>query len=238
MNWLKKISEQATILGIFAFGALGFSQTASAQLAQYVVYVAGNDPSTIQRVRSVAPNAFPSQINGQTVVQAGLFNSETNANNLVLSLQQIGLSPQKSLRSGNVASSGSVFTPPPTTSSGSIFVPPMTSQPAPTTTNDIIIRPEPTNTSIITPVPQPIATNSLLPQASQDPNFRYIAAVPTNANDSFLLSRVRQFVPSAFLANSGRGTYVHAGAYPNRDSAESVSRYLRSQGIDSRVLYF
>jgi hypothetical protein len=80
--------------------------------------------------------------------------------------------------------------------------------------------------------------DSLLPQNTQNPNFRYIAAVPAKSNNQFLLSQVRQFVPNAFFANSGRGAYIHAGAYQNRDAAESVSRYLRSQGVDSRVLYF
>ena len=88
----------------------------------------------------------------------------------------------------------------------------------------------------------PVATSqiddSLLPQTSQNPNFRYVAAVPAKSNNQFLLSRVRQIVPNAFFANSGRGAYIHAGAYQNRDAAESVSRYLRSQGVDSRVLYF
>ena len=77
-----------------------------------------------------------------------------------------------------------------------------------------------------------------LPQATQNSNFRYVAAVPAAASNQFLLSRVRQYVPNAFLTNSGRGTYIHAGAYQSRDSAEAVSRYLRSQGVDSRVLYF
>jgi hypothetical protein len=88
------------------------------------------------------------------------------------------------------------------------------------------------------PVQTTNSSEPLLPQATQNPNFRYVTAVPANANNQFLLSRVRQFVPNAFFANSGRGNYIHAGAYQNRDSAESVSRYLRSQGMDSRVLYF
>ncbi len=83
-----------------------------------------------------------------------------------------------------------------------------------------------------------LGEDALLPQASQNPNFRYIAAVPAKSSNQFLLSRVRQYVPNAFFSNSGRGTYIHAGAYQSRDSAESVSRYLRSQGVDSRVLYF
>ena len=88
------------------------------------------------------------------------------------------------------------------------------------------------------PVTTSQTDDSLLPQTSQNPNFRYVAAVPAKSNNQFLLSRVRQIVPNAFFANSGRGAYIHAGAYQNRDAAESVSRYLRSQGVDSRVLYF
>ena len=83
-----------------------------------------------------------------------------------------------------------------------------------------------------------LSNEQVLPQQSQNTNFRYVAAVPANVNNQFLLSRVRQYVPNAFFSNSGRGTYIHAGAYQSRDSAESVSRYLRSQGVDSRVLYF
>jgi hypothetical protein len=81
-------------------------------------------------------------------------------------------------------------------------------------------------------------TETQIPQAAQNSAFRYVAAVPATASNQFLLSRVRQYVPNAFFSNSGRGTYIHAGAYQSRDSAEAVSRYLRSQGVDSRVLYF
>jgi hypothetical protein len=98
-------------------------------------------------------------------------------------------------------------------------------------TINFVVQPQPTSTAYTSNEPQ-------LNQAVQNPNFRYIAAVPAAANNQLLLSRVRQYSPNAFLASSGRGTYIYIGAYQNRDSAESVSRYLRSQGVDSRVLYF
>jgi cell division protein FtsN len=49
---------------------------------------------------------------------------------------------------------------------------------------------------------------------------------------------VRQLIPSAFISKSGSGNYVYAGGYPNRDAAESLKHFLRSQGLDARVLYF
>jgi hypothetical protein len=100
-------------------------------------------------------------------------------------------------------------------------------------TNGVVIQPQPT-----APAYSASSNEPQLPQAAQNSNFRYVAAVPSTASNQSLLSRVRQYVPRAFLSNSGRGTYIHAGAYQNRDSAEAVSRYLRSQGVDSRVLYF
>ncbi|GAA6619260.1 peptidoglycan-binding protein [Scytonema sp. NUACC26] len=65
---------------------------------------------------------------------------------------------------------------------------------------------------------------------------RYVVVVPIRNYDT--LSRVRQYVPSAFQADSRLGTYVNAGQYSTRSEAEKRSEYLRSQGLDARVEYF
>ncbi|MEC4813472.1 MAG: peptidoglycan-binding protein [Scytonema sp. PMC 1069.18] len=65
---------------------------------------------------------------------------------------------------------------------------------------------------------------------------RYVVVVPISSNDT--LSRVRQFIPNAFQADSRLGAYVNAGQFPNRNQAEDLSKYLRSQGLDARVEYF
>lgn len=329
MNWLKRLN----ILGTTAIASTAIAHSAS---AQFVIFVAGNDPATLQRVRLVSPAAFPTKINDQPVVQAGTFNSENSADTLVIALQQSGLSAQKYFRS-SVGKENNVQVPFPETSSI------VTSLPAP---QQVVIQPEPqqvlsstfnsvpqqaiaytnqpqyqqftTNTvvpqvqtqQVLVPrwqqvmvpelrqvvtqtvVPQTqvlqtgyvqsgyiqptsygqsqtlvqsspqiiptgfdnssIATSNFVsaspqtfssneqvaPQQAQSAAFRYVAAVPSTANNQFLLSRVRQYVPGAFFTNSGRGAFINAGAYQNRDSAESISRYLRSQGLDSRVLYF
>ncbi|KYC36056.1 hypothetical protein WA1_40670 [Scytonema hofmannii PCC 7110] len=65
---------------------------------------------------------------------------------------------------------------------------------------------------------------------------RYVVIVPIRSYDT--LSRVRQYVPSAFQADSRLGTYVNAGQYNSRSEAEKQSDYLRSQGLDARVEYF
>jgi len=366
VNWVKRFS----ILGAVAIASLVIVQSAS---ARFVIFVAGNDASTLQKVRAVSPTAFATKINDQPVVQAGTFNSEISADSLAIALQQSGLSAQKYFRASGGKDSNVQVPFPETTTSSVLSLPnpqqvviQSSSTPQPVsfqvdsqpqvfssvpqqaiaynqnqyqqiTTNTVVpqvqtqqvlvprwqqvLVPEtrqvvtqtvvpqtqivqtgyvqtgyvqsgyvqPTgytqSTSYVQPTvqptgytqttgyvqpqtgfipattydtsmvtannnfavqPQPIAAYSTsattsepqLPQATQNSAFRYVAAVPANANNQFLLSRVRQYVPNAFFSNSGRGTYIHAGAYQSRDSAEAVSRYLRSQGVDSRVLYF
>jgi cell division protein FtsN len=70
----------------------------------------------------------------------------------------------------------------------------------------------------------------------RSPTSRYVVVVPARRDNT--LNVVRQCVPDAFLADSRLGAYVQAGAFPTRSSAESLSRVLRSQGLDARVAYF
>jgi len=303
VNWLKKFS----ILGTVAIASLAIAQSAS---ARFVIFVAGNDTATLQRVRTVSPAAFATKINEQPAIQAGIFNSETSADSLAIALQQSGLSAQKYFKTSggkennvqvpftntltSIANASAlpnpqqvviqqtpisqpvcfqpdsppqIFSSAPQVQTQQVLVPlwqqvlvPETRQvmtqtqiaqtgyvqpqtgfiPSSTlvptdnfgaTTNFVVQQPQPASTAYTSNEPQ-------LNQAVQNPNFRYVAAVPASATNQLLLSRVRQYSPNAFLASSGRGTYIYVGAYQNRDSAESVSRYLRSQGVDSRVLYF
>lgn len=64
---------------------------------------------------------------------------------------------------------------------------------------------------------------------------RYVVVVPGDRNT---LNRVNQVLQEkADLRESRRGSYVNAGAFPDRDSAESRSFLLRARGFDARVVY-
>ena len=426
MNW----TTRASIFGTVTIASIAIAQSAS---ASFVIFVAGNDAATLQRVRTISPSAFATKINGQPAVQAGIFNSENSADSLAIALQQSGLSAQKYFRTSG-GKETDVQIPFPETTTSSVFSTPSPQQviiqpssvvqtlPQPSsfpvesqqqpqpqpqifssapqqavtysnqyqqiTTNTVIpqvqtqqvlvprwqqvlvpetrqfvtqtvvpqtqivqtsvpsgyvqptgfaqstgfvqptgfaqstgfvqptgfaqstgfvqptgfaqstdfaqstgfvqqptgfvqssgfsqavnyVQPQtgfiPSSTVVTTPYNNPVATNftttqsqpiaansfssgfnsgfsnttqstQQVSQPAQISDFRYVTVVPTPANNQLLLSQVRQYVPSAFLSSSGRGSFIHAGAYQNRDSAEAVSRYLRSQGVDSRVLYF
>ena len=64
---------------------------------------------------------------------------------------------------------------------------------------------------------------------------RYVAIVPGDYNT---LVQVKQYISGASWNEDRRGSYVNAGAFGNRDEAESRSHLLRVLGFDARVEYF
>lgn len=73
----------------------------------------------------------------------------------------------------------------------------------------------------------------LLGQPDDSP---YVVAIPARRDD--LLEQVQDSIPTAFLTDSRRGQYIQVGAFPRRSLAEELSRDLRDQGFDARVVYF
>lgn len=78
-------------------------------------------------------------------------------------------------------------------------------------------------------------------QGDRDP--AYVVVVPdTNIGT---LGRVRtslqdlrgNLATSAFSEPSGKGRFINAGSFANREEAESISQWLRSRGLDARVVY-
>ncbi|CAN1212935.1 hypothetical protein TUMEXPCC7403_22215 [Tumidithrix helvetica PCC 7403] len=357
--------------------------------ARYVVFVPSNSPTTLQSVRSIAPSAFSTVVQGQSAVQAGIFNNESGADSLVRSLQQAGLPAQKFFRSGG-GKEPVVQTPFPETQSTQTVVPQATqvtpvpdpvqyttpsqyttipdtqqisqqyypqpqvtqqtstqyvpqvapqtitqlvpqtvtqyvpqtqyvqqTQLVPQTVTQLVPQTQYVPQTQVVPqtvtqyvpqtqivqqaqyVPQTQVTTQTIPQtqyvqqaqyvpqtqvvaqtipqtqmvqsscpqvdcsatmgnmtqiaysnpsniggdttsslSQANPANRYVTAVPAAGNGASQLAKVRQYIPSAYLANSGRGSYVYAGGYASRDNAESLSHFLRSRGIDARVIYF
>lgn len=78
-------------------------------------------------------------------------------------------------------------------------------------------------------------------QGDRDP--AYVVVVPDTSTGT--LSRVRtslrelrgNLTTSVFSEPSGKGRFVNAGSFANREEAESISQWLRSRGLDARVVY-
>ena len=191
-NWAK----QAIGLAIASWGFWNVAiANANAQLGNIVVYIAGNNPATLNIARQVVTNPVVASVNGQTSIIAGAFDAPT-ADFVSRELQRRGVAAQQAYTS-------------------------QTFQPI-----------QPVSNSPFVTLPSYLPTNSIENSAQ----YRYVTAVPLRSLST--LEQVRQFIPTAFVARSGRGNYIYAGGYPNRDAAESLKHFLRSQGIDARVLYF
>ncbi|TYQ31883.1 hypothetical protein [Pseudanabaena sp. UWO310] len=191
-GWVKK----AIGLAIASFGFWNIASTsANAQLGNIVVYIAGNNPATLNVVRQVVTNPVVASVNGQTSIVAGSFDTST-ADFVTKELQKRGVDAQQGYQTTQT------------------------------------VQAQNTNTSPYVALPSYIPTNNLENLAQ----YRYVTAVPVQSPTT--LSQVQQFIPSAFVAKSNRGNYVYAGGYANRDAAESLKYFLRSQGLDARVLYF
>ncbi|HEY9626844.1 MAG TPA: hypothetical protein V6C84_06045 [Coleofasciculaceae cyanobacterium] len=67
------------------------------------------------------------------------------------------------------------------------------------------------------------------------PDAPYVVAVLNQ--DDVTLDTVRQCVPDAFQTRSRIGSYIRAGAFPQRSTAEALSRYLRTLNLETRVIY-
>ncbi|MDM9584285.1 peptidoglycan-binding protein [Nostoc sp. GT001] len=63
----------------------------------------------------------------------------------------------------------------------------------------------------------------------------YRVIIPISSNDT--LSKVQQYIPNAVAEQSGLGDYVNAGAFSDRAQAETLTKKLRSLGLDARVKY-
>ncbi|BAT51755.1 putative N-acetylmuramoyl-L-alanine amidase [Nostoc sp. NIES-3756] len=79
-------------------------------------------------------------------------------------------------------------------------------------------------------------SGSIRQVSNNSSNNRYVVIVPVRNGST--LNQVRRYVPDAYTAKSNLGTFVNAGSFSDRASAERTSRMLRSNGLDARVQYF
>ncbi len=198
-KWIKKSAKQTVILAIASFGFWNLALSgAGAQLGNIIVYMAGNNPVTLDVARQVVTNPVVSLVNGRTAIVAGSFNAQT-ADMVTRELQRRGLAAQQTYQNYQPIRQFS-------------------------------------NTSPYVTLPSYLPTNiSSIGNSSQ---YRYVTAIPTSAGGAGTLAQLQRLIPNAFITKSYRGDYIYAGGYTNRDAAESLRLFLRSQGLDARVLYF
>lgn len=191
--------------------------------SQYLVYVP--DPANLLNIKTVAPDAFVSNLDsGQRVVQIGRFNNLDLAQKRVDELKRSGLDAQ--LQPARGVTTQVPSNPIPTT----IPITPTVGLPdVPNSASVLTIPP------VVTPLPAPpsITENSTPREASGN---RFFVIIPSTEDS--VLGKARTIVPSARLTSTTRGTYIEVQGYPDRPSAETLNVTMRSQGLDTRVIFF
>lgn len=205
-DWTKKAIGLA-IAGLGLWN--GLLTSANAQAGNVLVYVAGNNPVTLNITRQVVTNPIVTLVNGKTSIVAGAFDP-TTADFVKRELERRGVAAQQTYINQSPINQSPISQPPNT-------LPPINTSP-------------------------PINLPSNLPSTSVNNNnlaqYRYVTAVPMSAGGLGAFAQVQRLIPNAFISKSTRGDYIYAGGYTNRDAAESLRYFLRSQGLDARVLYF
>lgn len=189
-DWTKKAIS--IVISSFGFWNVAIA-SANADAGNILVYVAGNNPVTLDITRQVVTNPVVGLVNGQTSILTGAFDQNT-ADFVKRELERRGVYAQQT-----IINSQSPTSPP--------VNPPNTFPPNSLNTDNLA-------------------------------QYRYVTAVPMSAGGLASLAQVQRFIPKAFVSKSSRGDYIYAGGFTNRDAAESLRYFLRSQGLDARVLYF
>lgn len=221
---------------------------------QYLVYVSGNSPELLQQVKTVAPDAFTGKLEtGQSVVQVGRFSNLNFASRRAEQLKQMGLAADVATVSPKVASIAPVagsYAPIGSAPTNAIGVPNFPPNNAPVSSSNDgfnlpgvpvssdqqtieINRPQQSSMPIAPQLPVTTASINPPPEVSRN---RYFVIIPTAADA--VLQKAKGIVPTARLTASERGTYIEVQGYPERGSAEALNNTIRSQGLNSRVIYY
>ncbi|WP_425214330.1 hypothetical protein [Tumidithrix helvetica] len=200
---------------------------ATAQSDNVVVYVNGSDQTTLNLVRQVVSNPIVGSVDGQSSVIAGAFD-QASADLVTKQLKSRGLAAQQTLYRTQQQVANTYTYPTQYQYVASNAIAPCVQQAYTGST---------TYTTASNYGGNTVLTGTETGGFSNGQN-RYVTAIPLSSGGADELMRVRQIIPTAFIAKSDRGSYIYAGGYPNRDSAESLTFFLRSRGINARVLYF
>ncbi|GAB4300543.1 MAG: hypothetical protein Fur0025_40280 [Oscillatoriaceae cyanobacterium] len=182
----------------------------------YVVYIPGDNRSTLARVRQIEPDAFINEYEGRMFIQVGAFADKSNAQRRSRELERlVGVRSAIDKIDFTAERNNIAATPPP---------------PPPPSYSDDFLPPPPVN---FEPLPEPVG-DIPLPKG-------YFAIVPGKPEN--LSSLAQQAVEAGieeskiFTRSAPFGPHLAIGPYPDRTTAEQESNYLRLFGLNARVEY-
>ena len=220
--------------------------TSAAQ--RYLVLVNGDSSMLLSQVQSIEPGAFVQSYQGQRMIQAGLFDDTSQAQQRIVALASKGIGAQVvTLPSGAgmspVASrtmQPAVSVPSAPQASGATLPPPDLLPVAPVPREVEFGQPAPTTQEQFVNPPSQAAPGNLPPSTAGSRAFYVV--VPGSVKDLQGISNqiirlgdglgIAQLVQSS---TSPKGPHVRVGPFADRNAANRWSRYFRDFGLDARV---
>lgn len=202
------------------YGEEALPSAAPPGAGRYMVYVNGDSPLLLERVRQIEPDAFRRVHQGRMVIQTGSFSQEQNARAQVAQLSALGLGAE-------VAAVATMGPPPlPGTSAGSSGLPPV-----PHAEGSV-------NLPVVA-VPGGGSSGAAAPGTEPRVNRAYYVVIPGRQPE---LSTVQQQVVSLGMPQVNVetrqhpfGPHVAVGPFEQRGLAEEWNGYLRQAGLNARV---
>ena len=203
------------------------SSRAAAQDA-YLVFVNGDSPLMLQQVRAIVPSADYREHEGRTVIEAGVFQPQDDANQQIAQLESRGIGAGLD-RVEIAASRASV----------NAFAGTGGSAPREVEFGQSTVAVAPGSSASI-PSNQP-ASSRRSGEDSED-SANYFVVVPSNGMNVETISQyVAQLAldapASGVQVGQHLGSHVRVGPFRDRGTAQNWENYLRAFGMDARVHY-
>lgn len=207
------------------------SSSASSRAATqdaYLVFVNGNSPLMLQQVRAIVPSADYREHEGRTVIDAGIFQQQDDANQQIAQLESRGIGA--GLDRVEIAASGA---------SANAFAGTGGSAPREVEFGQSTVAAAP-NSGVPIPVNQPASRRQS--DDASDASANYFVVVPSNGENVQTISQyVAQLAldapTSGVQIGSHLGSHVRVGPFRDRGTAQNWENYLRAFGMDARVHY-
>ena len=211
-------------------------QTFSAQngTAAYRVIIPSDNSTLLDQAKSIEPTAFVQLLDGQRVIQVGLFGTEALALQQIARFQAIGMPVR--MQQGNLSDRTTMPTPiTPTTAMPQTAMPPNLSVPVPPAPYSSMPPMQPPSTGSIAPNPSNTASN--IPS-----NKGFYVIIPTvTAEVNYVQSQLNQVgIPPQYILFRDRpfGLHYAIGTFSRRAEAERLSEIIRDRTkFDARVYH-
>lgn len=201
------------------------SSSASSRAATqdaYLVFVNGDSPLMLQQVRAIVPSADYREHEGRTVIDAGVFQQQDDANQQIAQLESRGIGA--GLDRVEIAASGALI---------NSFAGTGGSAPREVEFGQSTVAVAPSSG-----VPIPVNQSD---EESED-SANYFVVVPSNgasveAMSQYVAQLALDAPASGVQIGSHLGSHVRVGPFRDRSTAQNWEKYLRAFGMDARVHY-